>query len=211
MTFCDIWLVDERSSKIPSLTCPCMHKTVPQYLQELVSLYNPSGPLCFSAQCILSMFGFAENTNKKHSGAWSFLNAANWWTPTGTGHQTHSIMQRTLCPFGGNWTPICFQLCSHQPASSFPSPDLFSCVPFLAVSLLPVISPHPLLHRLLHRLLQEQQACGCLHGVKLCYASGHWQTDSETKTVPGALSNEESAKLVCDRNGLVANWRQYTY
>ena len=173
------------SSKIPSLPCPCMHKTAPQYLQEFVSLYDPSGPLCFSSQCRLSMFGFAENTNKKHSGTRSFLNAANWWTPTGTGHQTHSIMQRTLCPFDGNWTPICFQLRSRQPASSFSSPDLFSCVPFLAVSLLPVLSPH----LLLHHLHQAQQTCGCLHGVKLCYASGHWQTDSETKTMPGVLSN----------------------
>ena len=63
--------------KILCLTYQSAHKTAPQYLQELVSLYNP--PCCprSSSLCRLSISGFGENTNKRRSGARSFRNAAS--------------------------------------------------------------------------------------------------------------------------------------
>ena len=42
-----------------------VHKTAPQYLQELVSQYNPPCSLRSSSLCRLSISGFGENTKQK--------------------------------------------------------------------------------------------------------------------------------------------------
>ena len=47
------------------LAYQCVYKTAPQYLQELVSQYNPPCSLRSSSLCKLSVSGFGENTNKK--------------------------------------------------------------------------------------------------------------------------------------------------
>ena len=55
-----------------------LHKTTPQYLQELNYQYNPPCSLHSSSLCRLSISGFGKNTNKKCSGARPFSNS----TPT---------------------------------------------------------------------------------------------------------------------------------
>ena len=72
------WLpVSKRTEyKILCLTYQCVHKTTPQYLQKLVSAYTPPRSLRSSSLYRFSVSGFGENTNKKHSGARSFYNAA---------------------------------------------------------------------------------------------------------------------------------------
>ena len=125
----------------------CMHETVPQYLQELVSQYNYSiwsSPLLFPVQT-------------KHLWIWwkalrcKVINAA----PTPWNRQTHSKLQKqTLHLFSGRWNHICFQFPSH--------PTVTLTGSLFPVS--PVPSPHSLLYPFFHHLCQAQWACGCLHG-----------------------------------------------
>ena len=62
--------------KIPCLTYQWVFNTMLQYLQKLVSQYNPPCSLCSSSLCRLSVSGFGKDTNEKRSGARSFHNAA---------------------------------------------------------------------------------------------------------------------------------------
>ena len=89
--------------KILCLIYQCVHKTATEYLQELVSQYNPPSSLRSSSLCRLSISGFDEDTNEKRSGARSFRNAAStlWNKLPGKLHQAKDIasFRRQLTSF----------------------------------------------------------------------------------------------------------------
>ena len=93
--------------KIPCLTYQWVHKTAPQYLQELVFPYNPPYSVCLSPLCRLNISEFGENTNKKCS---EQSHSTILHPPSGTSRQTSFTKQKTLLPFVGSWKHICFQL-----------------------------------------------------------------------------------------------------
>ena len=62
--------------KLLCLTQNCLHGTAPSYLTDLVNPYTPARRLRSSSSSRLTISGFGSNTNKKHSGARSFRNAA---------------------------------------------------------------------------------------------------------------------------------------
>ena len=108
-----------------------VHKTAPQYLQERVSRYNPPRSFCSSSRCRLSISDFGKNTNKKHSGAMSFCNAAPtlWNRLPDKLHQAKDVAsfqcQRKSHLFSTLWSP---HPITHVflPLSSYPLPPKFS-------------------------------------------------------------------------------------
>ena len=95
-----------------------------------VSHHNPCRSFQSSSQCRLSIPGLGENTNKKHSDARSFRNAA----PTGLWKrlpETDSKLQMALIFSAAGETVICFQPLGYSPASSSsaPSPHLLPSSP----------------------------------------------------------------------------------
>ena len=92
--------------KLLCLTYQYVHKTTPQYLQELVSQCNPPCSLCSSFLCRLSVSGFRENKNKKYSTARS-VRCSN---PLEQAARQASPSKRTLLPFSSSRNHICFQL-----------------------------------------------------------------------------------------------------
>ena len=124
---------------------------------------NPVQSISFSPLLFLLETGFGENTNKK-------LPAPGYSTmlcpPTGTCCQIHPRIQKTLrCRrHSHNFCNFVFNsLVNHRS----------HWIPFLTIppaSLSSQFPPHPFVHD----LHQACWACGCLHGVKLHYTSGHW-------------------------------------
>ena len=161
------WLpVSKRTEyKILCLTYQCVHKTAPQYLQELVSAYTPPRSLRSSSLYRFSVSGFGENTNKKHSGARSFYNAA----PTLWNRLPDKLHQaKDIASF---WRQLnCFQLYR----SSHPPPLIL-----VPSSIYLHRAPSACFSSTYHSPLQfssylpSQRACEFLHGVRLRSVSGH--------------------------------------
>ena len=133
--------------KVLSLTSQYLRETAPRYLQEPVSPYTPycgfsestnNNHLWNSVRTeTKNTCGFSENTHKKNTDSRSFRSAA----PTLWNMLRNTAQYTRCCVFGGSWNFIYFWLFCHLPASSSPSPDLFShstyCIPLLTVT-----SPH---------------------------------------------------------------------
>ena len=85
------------------------------------------------------------------------------------------------------------QTARHTPQSrrhclSSPAAEIMFVLNSLVIHLPPHPPPNiifptsPFHHPLLHHLYQAQQACGCLHGVQLHCASGHWYWHWQERT-----------------------------
>ena len=85
------------------LTYQCVHKTAPQYLQELFP--NTIHTVLFSPlPCVdWASLDFARTQTKNVQ---EQSHSAMLHPPSGTGCQTTSTKQKTLPPFGGSWNHI---------------------------------------------------------------------------------------------------------